>query len=214
MPLLKSQKNVLFDKIVSKGLSPLQFDIKEEKKFTIISYKNSNHYFKINSYESIHYSPGYKTFSNNVDLSIHPDAWNSICAFFSAWLRDLLREIEQPDKWNDLLESSKQISWHIELEPNSRFTYSEVLEIENSIKQIKSDIKSLNLLPEQLQLIDAKLDYLCDKAKTLGSIDWKNILMGTLISLVVELALPSDTAKTLWHIFEKAFKKVIAIALN
>lgn len=217
MSLLKIQKNVLFGEIVSKGLNPSQFTIDSNALATTISFKNSTYLFQVSSdisgnIDRIDYSPA----ENNLvsSIRIKGNRWTAVLSNFRFWLDYLLREIEQPDKWNDLLESSKQVHWHIEEEQNTRFTSQEVLDIESSVKQIKSKMESLGLLPEQLQLIEARLDYLCDKAKSFNRIDWKNILVGTLISLVVELALPQETAKTLWHIFGDAFKHVISIFLR
>ena len=214
MSLLKIQKNVLFDEIVSKGLNPSQFIIDSHTLATNISFKNSKYYFQIiGSISSIDYSPAKDALRKKI-LIPKDNRWAVVLSYFRLWLDYLLREIEQPDKWDDLLESSNQVHWHIEEEQNTRFSHQEVLDIESSVKQIKSKIESLGLLPEQLRLIEARLDYLCDKAKSFNRIDWKNFLIGTLISLVVELALPQETVKTLWHIFRDAFKHVILIFLR
>ncbi len=216
MELLQSQKNKLFDLIVGAGLSPLQFDVfwsADGTQLTEISYKNSRYYFKLYLVQTgrrVTFCPGKTTVKENVNYS----GWVTLVSWFEIWLENLKRELSQPDKWTELLKSSEQIKWDNQEGENSQFSYQEVEGIYASVNQAKVKIAELGLVENHLRLIGAKLDYIAEKAKTLGKVDWKNLMMGTLITLVVELALKPETTNALWAIFKEAFQRIILISLR
>lgn len=218
MFLLKSQKNELYDLIVNAGFDPLQFELQEHQEgarevLSITLTTNpefSFYFFKTSNVaaNTIIYSPG----EHSIKTQAETDMWNIKTAHFTLWLDCLKREIEAPDKWQELLEASSSINWEITEQQNSKFTYQEVVEIESSIKIIKTRITELPLLTEQIQQINEKLDYIKNKAESLGRVDWKNLVVGTLINLVIQLSLPPETSKLLWAIFKEAFKKMLLIS--
>ena len=124
------------------------------------------------------------------------------------------REISQVDKWSDFVKAANQVKWTIDDEYNTPFTYVEVQEIRASVNIAKSRIRTLKLSEDQLHLLDAKLEYIAEKATRFGRIDWKNILVGTLIGTIVQLAVSPETAKEIWSIISEVFKKVLLIALQ
>lgn len=69
-------------------------------------------------------------------------------------------------------------------------------------------------MPDQLKMINEKLDYISEKAKSLGRVDWKNIVIGTLITLILQLALPQETSKALWMIFKDIFQHYLLISIG
>lgn len=204
--LLKSQKNDIFDAIVSNGLSPSQFDVESINYKFVVKYLNSDYAFTFEP-KRVLFSPGDEDPSESQSVS----TWNEKIMFFVCWLDYLKREIGQPDKWAEFFEASKQVEWKLSDEKNRQFTYQEVQEIEASLNLIKSKIVTLGLLSEQLKLINSKMDYLCEKAKVLGTVDWKNLVIGTLIATILQLGLPSETSKALWVIFKEIFQKIISI---
>lgn len=221
MELLRIQKNKLFDLIVDAGLSPLQFEIIEptrDKAETKISYKGSNYsyiFFHISTewggtQNHAIFSPSEKTIKSE---PFSYSDWDAQIPVFQLWLVYLMREISQPDKWSELLKSSEQVRWDSQDGENSQFSFQEVEGIYASVNQAKAKIAQLELSQPQLRRIEAKLDYIADKAKSLGRIDWKNLMMGTLITLVVELALKPETTNALWAIFKEAFQRIILISL-
>ena len=219
MFLLKSQKNELLDLIVNAGFDPLQFELEEysNENKEVLSVRSTTHpefhFYFIKSPDStgntVIYSPGKESHREQEYLTI---TWDSRRTPFFNWLQYLKREIEAPDKWQELLDASKSINWEITEQQNSKFTYQEVVEIENSIKIIKTRITDLPLLAEQTQRINEKLDYIKSKAETFGRVDWKNLVIGTLITLVMQLSLPREASKLLWIIFKEAFKKMLLIS--
>jgi hypothetical protein len=218
MQLLPSQKNSLFDAIVKGGLSPVQFEYAEPEgtsgKDTLLTFKGTKFSFlfhtAIGGNRSVRFSPG----SEKVEEGFEIDSWYHISALFQGWVVCLAREISQPDKWGAFLKAGRDLRWTISDEENSQFSYVEVQEIQASIQNAKAEISHLELSQEQLLLVQSKLDYIAEKATTLGRVDWKNLFIGTLIGTIVQLAVPPEMAKEIWSLFAFAFKKIILIALQ
>lgn len=215
MSLLPSQKNQLFDKVLEQGFSPSQFELNDTAGDTNITYKGTSYYFNmhtaIQGLVSIRFSPG----SDKLREEKHGlRSWSDQSIIFNTWIQLLRKEVSQPDKWANFLKVAQGITWPESDEENSQFIFQEVEQIRGCAEQAKTSLGQLNLSPEQLRAIESKLDYIVERAKTLGRIDWKNLMVGTLITLVVSLALSSETAKTVWQAIGEAFKKIILIALE
>jgi hypothetical protein len=226
MQLLKSQKSSLFDFVVKKGFSPAQFEIEpvtgaqsefveasSTEPYTQVSFRGTPYYFRFEAplgRPSVVFSPGEDTFSANIEC----DTWNTQLTYFTIWLDLLRREISTPDKWADFLAASEKLSWEKTEEGNTQFSYDEVQTIERAASTAKQQLRQLGLVPEQLRIIESKLDYISDRAKSFGRIDWKNLFVGTLVSLVVQYSIPLETAKLIWKTVGEAFKQVILIALH
>jgi len=223
MHLLKSQHNDIFDLIIQAGLSPSQFTIgKVQDPVTIlsgfektrISVAESEYFLEFAIEQGKHIvrlAPGSQKFTEAYQIK---SEWSEKRKYVSLWLQNLKREIDQPDKWADFLKSAQGIEWDLTSSDNERFTYQEVEEIIASKERAKIRIAELHLPPEQLRLIEERLDYIAEKAKSLGKVDWKNIMLGTLVALIVQLALPPETTKALWLILKEAFQRIILIALR
>jgi hypothetical protein len=223
MYLLKVQKNDIFDLVVQTGFSPLQFTIEEIKdavtilseiEKTRIAMVESGYYFElaiVKGKNIIRFSPGSDKLAEEWSI---PPSWSEKKKYISRWLQNLKQELDLPDKWADFLKSGQTIEWNLASSEGERFSYQEVEEIIAAKERAKIKISELRLLPEQFHLIEGKLDYIAEKSKSLGKVDWKNIMIGTLVSLVVQLALPPETASALWLIFKEAFQRVILIALH
>jgi len=77
---------------------------------------------------------------------------------------------------------------------NTKFSVTEYEEACLKIDSIKEHLHKLEYPKEQLDRIEKSLDNLKENAKTLGKLDWKNLFVGTVISLVIELAMsPAET---------------------
>lgn len=218
MWLKKSQRNEIFDLITSTGLSPRDFEIiKTDSLFeqTKINFKNSKYYFTLTHdghSDVIKQSPGDEKLIE--EYTTRPD-WNHKKVKISDWLKRLKSELEQPDKWNNYYLISDEFNWRFnDDKDNSKFSFAEIEEISNSINQVKNQVRELELTDEKLNIINDKLDYLLEKSKVLGKLDWKNLFVGTIITLIVQLSLPVDLSQQIWKIIGEAFKSFILIALK
>lgn len=109
------------------------------------------------------------------------------------WLLDVRNDLETPDLWEEL----RRQEGLLEATPgpddsDTPFTTEEQEEIERRLREIAvyaSD--SENFSEGELQLLNAKLDYLIASSKYSRRSDWKNQVAGALLGAVVGNALPS-----------------------
>lgn len=215
MKLLLSQKNKLFDIIEEHGLTPSLFEYEEkfeakEVVETVISFNNSFFYFSISHaivYNEktgfVKHSPG----SSNFEDVFYPDNWVQIENNFIYWLHYIQREIQLEDKWEKLNSEIQSLQLYNEGNDflNSKFTVPEYLEIKQKIFLLKEGISKLELLPEQAALLNDKLDQVLDLTTQLGRFDWKNLFIGTIISVIIQLGVTQDNAKAIWALIRQVF---------
>jgi hypothetical protein len=214
MKLLLSQKNMLFDVIEVYGLSPSLFEYKEKVEAnevveTIISFKSSFFYFSISNTKSskkngfVKHSPGEINFEDVHYL----DHWYDIHNNFIQWLRNIQREIQLEDKWEKLNNEIQSLQLYKEGGDffNSKFTVPEYLEIKQRIFQLKEGISTLELLPEQISILNDKLDMVLDMTTQLGRFDWKGLFVGIIVSIIIQLEVTPDNAKAIWDLIKQVF---------
>lgn len=121
MFLLKSRKNELFDLIVNAGFDLLQFELKEinatstTKEITKVTFTTDPKFyfaFYIENGTGLHHV-FFKPANESPDTTYVTHGWSTEKESFSLWLQYLKREIEAPDKWQELLEASKSMNWEI-----------------------------------------------------------------------------------------------------
>jgi len=194
MKLFVSQKDDLFDLIEETGyFTPSQFEIKEVQQknseyVTEIRFKNSEFYFNLipeSTYQGIffaNFSPGEKSIAEATSTL----DWNRGTGYIDNWLEYLRRELTAPNKWDRLLQEIEQIKF-ASIEDQSKFTYQEYINLTSKIDQIKSSLDTIPFLEEQQLAIINQLNHLTDSAKDLNKFDWKNLFIGTIISIVTQL---------------------------
>ena len=82
---------------------------------------------------------------------------------------------------------------------NTPFSADEQRRIETQLTEAKKFVRATyQLTPGQYEAIDARLDYLVDAAKRgVGRIDWRNALVGSLLSLVITSLVPVEPIQQL-----------------
>lgn len=201
MELLQSQKNQLFTIIEESGLNPSQFTIGNitssfilKDQVTHIGYKGSNYYFifdngKHNPFISI-FSPGYLVLKD----SIANDTWVQILDNFRSWLSNLKRELECGDYWSKLEKEMNDLGTPLPYN-DSKYSDDELKELEEKIGIFRVEIEKSGLSKDELTIINQKLDFLIEKAKTLSKFDWKSLFLGTFINLIIALNVSPGTAQ-------------------
>jgi len=213
MKLLKSQKDILYDLIERNGMSPFQFDFFEfesnlshGKVATTLKFKESDFFFTfetVGNNEQPHYSiysPGEYKYEDSHYSGFWQSQYQKVCD----WLIYLKREVNTPNKWERLKIEMSVISFTTSND-NSKFSASEYEELNAKIASLKHGIKLLGLLPEQLITLNAKLDYLSSQAKEMNKFDWKSLFIGTIISIIIQLAVTQENAKALWELIRMTF---------
>ncbi|MBI6120896.1 hypothetical protein [Salegentibacter maritimus] len=219
MKLLTSQKNSIYDLIVKNGLSPSQFKFsKSANKYnydgfaTNLEYKNDEFYFSFQTAENSE-NDHYAIFSPGDDVyfeEFFSRSWNSQLAVFSNWLRYLKREITVPDKWKVLHDQVDHLDLKID-QDNDKFSAKEFIELTNRIIELKESLNKIDLLPEQLEIINSKLDHLNKTAEDLGKFDWKSLFIGTIVNTVIQLNLTPENAQLLWSTIKNVFSNYFLI---
>jgi hypothetical protein len=215
MKLLNKQKNQLFDIIESNGLSPAMFTYQEwavEGKGIVetrILVKNTDYYFYIMSgpsiakYEII-FSPGNELIKD----TRFPSRWDVLIDLFGEWTINLKNEIEVVDKWENLKNQFNEFDLKNDGYGilNSKFTAQEFIELKSKVNTLQEGISKLSLPPEQIKLINNKLDQITEQAIHLGRFDWRSYFIGTLTTLVMQLSLSQETGKAIWQLAKEAFQ--------
>lgn len=212
MKLLTSQKNALFKLIENhQHLSPNQFELIEDYPGgyprTLIGFKKSEFCFKISDSDEYYgvlfanYIPG-KDKYNEATNRLH---WDGIIEHFQDWLDNVQKENSQPDLWNQLKTEIIAIGLNVHID-NAKFTAWEFEELSQRMSILAENISSLPLLLEQQEEIKRELARITKTAKDLGKFDWANLLIGTLISVVAQLAVTKENVIALWDIVKNTLK--------
>lgn len=209
MELLLSQKDEIFEIIRGhETFSPMQFEIVEdnENSKTIINFKGSEYYFCFNSNRHnenwTNYSPGTEKI---IDFSNYLN-WRDSINHIYEWLNSLKRELSTPNHWAKFKSRLSGISFSSTYD-NEKFSYKEYEDLENKIILLKNHLDSIPLLIEQNNEIKNHLDRLTESAKDLGKFDWKNLFIGTILSIVIQLNVTPENATLLWDLIKGTFNK-------
>jgi hypothetical protein len=214
--ILKSQKREIHDCIINTRLEPSMFEWDATgSKYAILDvsrlkYIGTNYFFIFDFLRDEYYctySPGFQTPIRETRSA----DWNSQIDRVREWLKNLKREVEITDPWDDIgkyLPEKEEINLEDEKE-NSPFSYETVEHITNALHKLKDEIKkSYNLDTEQDKLVQEKLDYLIDCSKRMGRKDWYHIVIGAVIGLALKLDFTSEQAKGLWGLIKVCLKGI------
>ncbi len=199
MLILKSKKSEIYQWISALGLEPSMFEwevvpskneVSSHTKVSKLRYINTHYFFIFDFKNGAHHC----TFSPGQDVLIQrefPGNWTLQLDNLKRWLAYLKREIKTIDPWDEIDKymPGEKINLEDEKE-NSPYSYEQVEHITKALHKLKDEIKkNYGLNDTQDKLVQEKLDYLIDRSKKMGRIDWKNIFVATFMGLAVNLAL-------------------------
>ncbi|MFA6355951.1 MAG: hypothetical protein WCY23_02450 [Candidatus Omnitrophota bacterium] len=221
--ILKAQKEWVFNKIVELGLKPSEFEWGKTKSGYIsdtevlyLKYINTAYYYKFDFYDVEYYYCYYSPGAEKPLEKVFTKKWIDIASSVIDWLISLEKEISIIDPWEEI--SSYKPGDKVDLGDeitNSPFSSPQIERIIKAIEKLKSEIeRNYNLDKEQKEIVNSKLDYLIDKAKTIGRIDWRNIFAGTIVNLAVDLALDSQKYKLLWQLVKSCFEGIRLLTIK
>lgn len=210
MRLLTSQKDTLFDIIEEFELSPSQFQFSDGRSVfstvgiaTRLYFKNSEFHFSFDSVDNRHYAsfcPGEQAFQEEANTL----TWDQQLYCFQGWLENLKREINSPNKWDRLDKEIKGLRIKFENEED-KFSAQEYQELKIKIDVLKKGVDQIGLLAEQVSVINSKLDHLTELAQEMNKFDWKSLFIGTIISIIIQLNVTAENAKSLWALIKRVF---------
>jgi hypothetical protein len=131
------------------------------------------------------YNPG----PEGVPRRDHAGGWDQVWAYFGRWLGQVAEEHAAPDLWATLRQQADVIVG--EAVANTPFTLDEQAQVTAQLTEAKEYVRAnLELEPAQLDRIEAQLDYLIDASRRVGRIDWRNLFVGSFLSLVIQGVVP------------------------
>lgn len=212
MKLKLSQKNQLFDCFqIYPQLNPLYFKIFFDENIlngiakTIIAYTKDDFKFEITGFIegiSLNFSPG----SERYEGTDYVKKWDDVYECFKRWVERVNAEVTAYDKW----ENYKDFSFSQIIEPeiiltNEKFNRTEIKYWIEKLENLKFNLAEENFLPEQLKLINDKLDFVAEQVEHLGKFDWRSLFIGTIISIIIQLTLSQEQGKIIMNLVKKIF---------
>jgi hypothetical protein len=188
--LLQTQKNEVILIIKESGMNPLEFQLIEGRGWLPKVLHTPSGFDFVFSGDSILCSPG----AEKVRQEVSRLNWLGKSEMLRNWLTYLKREFEAPDLWAALAQEQELFSAEPAGAVNAPFNAEEQAQIKRAVDEIRVYITTTyTLADEPLSRVHAKLDYLIDASTRLGRIDWKNILVGALVGLVLQQLIPSGS---------------------
>lgn len=128
------------------------------------------------------------------------DSWVDVQTHFRNWLAWLTRELGAPDLWAQLHDQPMLLAaLRDDPEDNRLFDEGERAQIAKGLAEIRSFLLASHELNQDKQdFVIRRLVYLEDAASRTGRLDWKHILVSTLVTLAVDLAMNSEGVRELF----------------
>jgi hypothetical protein len=129
--------------------------------------------------------------------------WESAIEYVREWLQAVAADHAALDLWAEL-DRMKELPPVVSgREPNTPFTAHEQAEITAKLGELKEYLRATHqreLGAEQLDALEARLDYLDGAASRMGRIDWRNSFVGALILVTLERVIPADVVQDVWAV--------------
>lgn len=224
MSLMRSQKNSLLEEIRESVLDPFNFewdneiDESTDLLLEVLKYKGTEYYFAIVVDDDV-FRVGYTPGENMLYERAEYDEWEEILYYFRNWLSCLKREISQPDLWEELekikLDDFIPALDGLEFEneyAGQEFTYREVLQLEEGINNIRNYlVEASKDNDEEIRNINHKLDYLTDAVKRMGRTDWKNIFIGVMIDIGINIISDPVQRQIVGQMIQNMFSGIVKL---
>jgi hypothetical protein len=206
--LQKWQNNQIFEAIQNAGLDPRDFDPKEADAEVRIKHKWSESYFIVGG-NAGHYVGRYVV-GDAPDWRYEAYSWQTLMERVSGWLKDVKRDLETPDLWAELQRETELLGDTSKYATeNTPFTPEEQKEIVGRLKELAEYAgRTYWLSGEQMQVLDAKIDYLVDAAGRLGRTDWRSVFVGAIVSYILTAAIPPESARSVLLTFMKLLRAI------
>lgn len=191
----KRQEKELADLIDGSAFEKSEFDVYDARStpksqvYKSIHLKGRPYYF--------HIKEGIEIMGGNYVLEFSPNDigmlkkfdganWDTVLKFFVFWLKNLKEELEVKDIWSNVANNKSIFEFGELNNENEKFSNEEIELIDARIEIVKQKIQMEKSIPENKkeQLIRS-FEYFKKKAREHTKIDWKNIIVGTIVGLVL-----------------------------
>jgi hypothetical protein len=199
MELLRSQREWLFNAIAGSGFNAREFTLEPDPLGRpTVTHRPSAYWFRI-MVEPAGHTVSFSPASDRLEGSYGRGIWDSIVpAQFKLWLSYVRRELEASDPWAQLALQREAVAGDLNAVENTPFSAEELRVVARQIEEGRAYARALNLPPEQLAAVEARLDYVAGAAERgMGRIDWRNAFVGVMLTLLVESAAPPEAVRTI-----------------
>jgi hypothetical protein len=199
--LQKWKNNQIFEAIQRVGLDPREFEFEDGDAEVRLKHKWSTSYFIIGG-DAGHYV-GHYVVGDGPEWPYEVFSWDSLMMRASRWLGEVKLDLDTPDFWAQLMGEAELLGVaSIEVNHNTPFTPEERNDIERLLRELQAKVTSTYSFRERdMEILNAKIDYLVDAAGRLGRIDWRNIVVGAIVSYILTAGLSPETARSIFSIF-------------
>jgi hypothetical protein len=142
----------------------------------------------------------------------HAGTWGNVMGYVIQWAAAVKREHDAPDLWASLVSAEESLQSD---EPtpeidNSAFTPEERQLVSDQLAEMRELlVASFELHGEQIRQLDNRVEYLAEATARMGKFDWRGLLTGQLVSLVVTAVIPQHAlavigpflTRTIGHLF-------------
>ncbi len=217
MKLRISQKNELFDIIEQNELSPSLFSFEEKLnpskdllELSKVKVNRLDYFFQLAKFNSGCYAT-MCPFEDSFSVQRVVTSWETVITLFKEWMSIVRIELNIDDKWARLNSAISEIDFENSTAntDNSKFTAQEYIEVKEKIELLKQRISALDMLPEQLSVINNKLDGIAEQAVHLGKFDWNSLLIGTVVTVAIQVGLPPEISKYIFVLIKNIFTSLL-----
>lgn len=202
MRITNVQKKQLSEIFVKLGLSILDFETSGEYKEFMVKFRHDYFSYSINGDRPDVFTSLILSVSNTRPVSTTL-SWVETVKEFEKWAKEIATELNTPTGWESF-QSAGYLNAEFD-ELNENFSDQEKIQAREGIKELIERVKTLELPAPSIQIIEQKLSELSDKVDDLKKFDWKSLLIGTVASLIMTLAIPPQAAGLLWEYIKIAF---------
>jgi hypothetical protein len=211
LKLDKLQRNELFRAVEAAGIGPAAFELLEEGSGITLKHRESDAVLRasrrpplVRAISGIGGSGPGPQFavvgglpSATQTRSLH-ETWGEVVERVTSWVGELREDLSSPDFWTSLegVPPLGDDATH----DNSPFTPEERQGIAERAAAIKTEAQSrYQLTDQQIQILEAKLDYVVEASKRMGRLDWRNLVAGVVLDMVREAVLPTQTTTKVFN---------------
>lgn len=217
--LMTTQRNEVLGVLVKAGLDPNEFQWVTVESQTMsaplppmvdaLAHTGSNWFFKFDWTHGIDerlsvFEPG----ADRVHNVARAVDWKMQLLHVRLWCESLRRELDAPDLWA----TSRSLVFPDLSGPeeNSPFSEVEIKQIGTALDDVATRIEASGQVPApELSKILAELQALREASTRVGRKDWKTMLLGALVGLVVSKGVDPDTMRVVWGHVVGAFGHVV-----
>jgi hypothetical protein len=198
-PLRKLQRNDIITAIRAAGLDPAELPLEKLFSDTAQIKHGSGSYFNVSEGLQSRFT-GISAIGDDPPRPFTASSWSIVVELFKAWLAGVKRDLATPDLWAELQNEARLFEFDsTDPAENTPFTREEQAQIARQLQEIAENARTTySLSGAQMQALDEKLSYLVDAAGRLGRTDWRGLVIGTMLSFALSIALPPEPAR---HIF-------------